>query len=223
MDLERLVLLTEELRRQAIGDPKWVTEKQVYEYEEQSIRIVVILKAIRAFQGVQSARLLCNAGLFVDMGAIIRCVYESVSGIYFLLENFHDVSQHVDRFLKGFFEKTIDGWVSSETDSVKSAKIHSAMVRVLSNGERNEVIRQNILNIFKAFSGYIHANYAHIMEMFGGREQDFHMNGVPSIDERQRKLAIVEAMALSVRDAVAFIAGTLNFHDLYREIMEIAD
>jgi hypothetical protein len=127
MDLDQLFILVERLRKEAIGEPKWIAEKSVYEYRDHSARVVSVLKVVRAAQGAKALDVLCRSGLFIDFGAIIRCVYECEAEAYFLLEDFPNTSNNVDKFVKAFFENTIDGYLSTETPAVPTAKIRSAM------------------------------------------------------------------------------------------------
>jgi hypothetical protein len=62
------------LRKQAIGEPAWIPGKRVYEYSDQSPKVVAVLKLMRMAEGVVAFNLLRANGLFVDMGAIVRCV-----------------------------------------------------------------------------------------------------------------------------------------------------
>jgi len=97
-----------------------------------------------------------------------------------LLEEFPKTSSNVDQFVKSFFESTIDGYLSLETPPVPTKKIRSAMVRVLKD-RQDEETHIRIQNIYKTFSGYVHANYAHIMEIYNGGTLDFSLAGVSSI------------------------------------------
>ena len=52
MDLGLLTTLIERLRAESIGDPDWVESKQVFEYPNQTVEVVAVLKLVRAAQGV---------------------------------------------------------------------------------------------------------------------------------------------------------------------------
>lgn len=219
MNIDRLCILTERLRRDAIGEPKWKAEKQVYEYEDHSAKVVAVLKLIRAAHGINAMDLLCRSGFFIDFGVIIRCVNDCVEEVYFLLETFPTMSGNVDQFVKSFFESTIDGYLSNETPTVPRQKIRSAMVRVL-KGRHDDTTRIIAENIYKTFCGYVHANYAHIMEVHGGNARDFNLAGVPFIEQRQIRMEHVELAANAVLYAAAFIANTLELQDLYDDIVQ---
>jgi hypothetical protein len=150
MNLKHVHVLVERLRKEAIGEPKWIEEKEVYEYQDHSATVVAILKIIRAAQGVTALNLLCQSGLFIDFGAIIRCVNDCADEVYFLLEDFPRTSGNVDQFVKSFFESTIDGHLSHDTPAVPTKKIRSAMVRVL-KGSHDERTRAILENIYKTF------------------------------------------------------------------------
>ena len=53
MKLNQLFNFVERLRKEAIGEPRWIVEKEVYEYLEGSAKTVAVLKLIRAAQGVE--------------------------------------------------------------------------------------------------------------------------------------------------------------------------
>jgi hypothetical protein len=100
--LDQLAALVEKLRKAAIGEPLWMAEKQVFEYPEPSAKVVTVLKLVRAAHGLSAIDLLCRAGLFIDAGALMRCVNDSLSEIYFLLEDFPNTSSNVDQFIAEF-------------------------------------------------------------------------------------------------------------------------
>jgi hypothetical protein len=218
MNLNLLANLVERLRKEAVGDPKWIKEKGVYEYQEHSAKVVAVLKLIRAAQGVHSLDLLCRSGLFIDFCVIIRCVNDCEAEVYFLMENFPRTSGNVDKFVKSFFASNIYGYLSNEAHPVPMDKIKSAMVRVL-NGSQDEATRAIIDRIYKTFCGYAHANYAHIMEIYGGAP-DFNISGVPSVQQRQMRIEHVHLAADGVLHAAAFVAHTLNLTGLYHDIVQ---
>jgi hypothetical protein len=220
MDLDQLFRFVDRIRRETIGKPRWIAEKQVFEYRDNSVEVVAVLKLCRAAHGVSAMSLLCKAGLFIDMGAIARCVSDCADEIYFLLENYPSTSANVDKFVKAFFEHTIDKDLLAEgTPSVPTKKIRSAVVRIV-KGQHDQVLYDLTEKIYRAFSSYIHANYAHIMEVYNGSTDDFNLRGVPSTSQRKMKIAQVSIAGDTVLNAAAFIARTLGRDSLFREIVE---
>ncbi len=106
-------------------------------------------------------------GLFVDMGAIVRCVHDCEAEIYFLLEEYPAASLNVDKLTKAFFKHTIDGYLDVETTPVPAKKIRAAMVRVL-RGQHDHGTAETLQRVHKTFYGYVHSGYAHVMETYGG-------------------------------------------------------
>lgn len=223
MKLDEVAALVEKLRKAAIGEPIWVAEKNAFEYPDRSAKVVAVLKLVRAVHGVSAIDLLCRAGLFIDFGALIRCVNNSVREIYFLLEPFPGTSGNVDQFIAEFFARTIDGHLSDETPQVPGKKIRSAVVRVLNGGAHDDATRKLLEKIHKTFSGYVHASYSHIMEVYNGHTRDFNLRGVPSPAQHDGQMQHVDLAANSVLDAAAFIARTLGLTELQREIRELVD
>lgn len=221
MDVARLKLLAERLRVESIGDPEWVESKDVFEYPNQTIEVAVVLKIIRAAQGIHALDLLCRAGLFVDMGAIYRCVGDCSAEVYFLLEEYPRQSSNVTKFLREFYSRTIDGHLTSDEEPVPTKKIHNAMVRFITGNEQDERIKRSLTNVYKTFSGYIHASYSHIMQMYGGATnlQSFNIAGISSQAQRDLNMGLVLDAYKALLYAMAHVARTFNLHDLHREIV----
>lgn len=222
MDLERLRYLVEQLRLETVGEPNRVESRGVFEYPTQSIEVVVVLKLVRAAQGIHALDLLCREGLFVDMGAIYRGVNDCVAEVYFLLENYPKKSASVDKFLKEFFSKGIDGYLTTEEEPVQTKKIHNAMVRALTGNKQDERVRQLIKNIYKTFSGYTHASYAHIMQMYGGPSDNwtFNISGIKSESQRAMYMQLVEEAHGSLLYVMAYVAKTFGLLRLNYDIMD---
>lgn len=222
MDLNLLASLIERLRVESIGNPEWVSSKGVFEYSTKSVEVVAILKLVRAGQGVHALDLLCRSGLFVDMGAINRCVEDCISEVYFLLEKYPEKSSNVETFLKEFFSKTIDEHLTSEEEPVQIKKIHSAMIRSLTGSEQDERIKVHLTNIYKTFSGYTHAGYSHIMQMYGGPSQNmsFNISGIPSEQQKGEHMKLVHEAYKSVLYTIAYVSRSFGLKELSRDVMQ---
>jgi hypothetical protein len=220
IDLKRLDILIEQLRKAIIGEPVWLADKEVFEFDQCSPAIVAVLKLVRAAHGVSALDLLCKSGLFIDAGAIMRCITDCNDEIFFLLENYPDASPTVWKFVRGFFEATIDAYLEGETPPVETKKIRAAVVRVL-KGRQDDTTQKLMERIYKAFCGYVHANYAHIMEVYNGSERDFNLGGVPSDRQRRIKSQYVQTAAVSVCHSAAFIAQTFQLNELQEELMKL--
>ncbi len=219
MSFDPIFPLVERLRKEAIGEPIWMEEKHAFEYTEHSAKVVAVLKLIRAAHGLSALDLLRQHGLFIDFGAIMRCVNDCEMEIYFLLENFPKSSSSVDRFVKSFFETKLDGYLTAETHVVQSKKIRNAMVRVL-KGRQDVETSAALERLYKTFSGYVHANYAHIMEVYNGYSDRFNLAGVPAASQRLIRQENVELAANSILHMMGFIARTLGMNEILREVIQ---
>lgn len=211
---------TEALQRKVIGEPAWIERKGVFEYPEATVEVVAILKLIRAVQSLKALELLCNNGLFIDMGTIYRCVADCISEIYFLLENYPNKSDHVEKFIENFSQTTIDQHLEPNTETVLANKIHNAMARTLTGSENDHQIQETIKRIYKTFSGYVHSNYSHIMEIYGGSEDtlSFNLNGVPSDTQKRWHYQLVDEVGISMQHVIAFMAGVFQQRELCAKI-----
>lgn len=220
MDLNRLSLLVERLRKATIGEPVWNDDKEVFEYENQTLEVVVILKLIRAVQGIKSQLLLCREGLFIDMSALFRCVNDCSDEIWFLLEQYPEQSKHVTQFVDNFFEHTIDSYDSADTPSVLKKKIHSSKVRQLTGQTQDEPTRKMLDRVHKAFCGYIHANYSHIMQSYGGVRPNlrFDLLGTPSENQKLLQVQIVQESYTSIVHCVSLICQKFGQDEIAIEV-----
>src|SRR4051794_28976076 len=219
MNLARFHSLIEKVRKETIGEPTWIAEKEVCEYSNRSVEVVAVLKIVRAAQGVTALHLLSKSGLFIDFGAIMRCVNDSVTEVYFLLENFPETSPDVDRFVNLFFETTIDGFKTTR-GSIPTKKIKEAEIRVLRDGRVDEDAYKLIDNVHHTFSGYVHANYAHIMEVYNRVTDSFNLGGVPELREFFKRAEYLDTAQRGVLQAGTFIAGRLGKAELKSELVQ---
>ena len=221
-NLHEIQRWAEILQRTVIGEPQWIEEKTVFEYPEVTIEVVSILKLMRAVQSLKSIELLCSNGLFIDMGTIYRCFADCISEIYFLLEKYPEKSTLVEKFIANFSQTTIDQHLDQKTEQVLSKKIHSAMARVLSQSGNYHQAGETIKRIYKAFSGYVHANYSHIMQVYGGSKGNlsFNLGGIPSDIQKADNFQLVDQAIISVRLVIAFMAGKFGQDGLRSEIVQ---
>jgi len=142
-----------------------------------------------------------------------------------LLENYPEQNKHVEQFIKGFFEHTIDNYLSVETPAVLKKRIRSANVRFLTDQKTDEEIRRKSENVYKTFCGYVHASYSHIMQSYGGAHPDlsFNLLGVPSDAQKKMKMKIVERSYISVLYSIFFICFKFQQDEIKNEIKIMMD
>jgi hypothetical protein len=220
--LEQVQYWLETLERNHIDSPRWNQEKHVFEYDDVTVKVVAFLKLVRAVQSLRSLQVLCENGLFIDFSTIIRCITDCLNEVYFLLETYPDQSSNVTKFIANFRETTIDGHLSPSTDVVESKKIQNSKARALGKGAEFNNAQEAIRRIFKTFSGYIHSNYSHIMQIYGGKPTDlrFQLSGVSSRDEKLKHSLLIGEMVNMVAMTIAFMAQKLGLWQLGKEIVK---
>jgi len=225
MNLPKLAKLVEQLRKNIIGEPVWIEKNGGFGYINQNIEVVTLLKLSRAVQGIKSQIILCNAGLFIDTFSLYRCVNDCTEEIHFLLEKYPSQSEQVKKFVKNFFENNFDTTLSTKTNSVEKKKIHSANVRYLTKKEQDEEVKKKLELVHKTFCGYIHANYFHIMETYGGTEPhlSFNLLGVPDENQKSMKLEIVKHSYISVLLCTALICTHFKEYQIRNEINNLIE
>lgn len=227
IDLVKLSELAEKLRKNVIGDPGWAWETQKLEYWEQTIEVVVILKLLRAIQGIKSQLVLCKEGLFIDMGALFRCTYDCNGEIYFLLEKYPEQSEHVKQFIKKFFEGAMNN--CDFTTMVKTQKIRSAYVSYLTGQDEDENVRKTLKKPYEFGCEYIHASYVSIMEImenYGGSLRpkiSFNLLGVPSPSKEKKSeyYRVVEGTYLMILRCMLQICITFKADDIKEDVEKL--
>ncbi len=216
VNLDHLADKVERLRKRSIGEPVWLNEKKVFEYQEQSAKVLAVLKLMRAMQGVGAMKVLASHGFLIDVGATMRCVVESSAEITFVLESYPNTSPQVDEYVKGFFANTIDGYLSKGANT-PGKKVRAASVRYLKGGPDHET-HERVERVYKTYSGYVHAYYAHIMEVYSPTP-GFNLRGCMSLEEQEKRMAIVDCAAVYVLQSAMKIAQKLGFNDLFQELL----
>ena len=151
------------------------------------------LKVVRAVQSLQSIRLLQQNGLIIDFYSIGRCIFDCVNEVDFLLEKYPEVSTTAEKFLQNFRESTIDDLLEDGTEAVLSKKIRNAGARVgaSENHITFEQAKASLDKTFKIFSSYVHGQYSHIMEIYGGppTQLKFQAGGIPEKGSKRGQVA----------------------------------
>ena len=124
----------------------------------------------------------------------------------------------VDQFVDLFFQTTIDGY-TKKTRAIPAREIKEAAIRVLRDGSVDADAYKMIDNVHHTFSGYVHANYAQIMEVYNGVTESFNLGGVPDLREYFKRAEHLDIAQNSVLHAAAFVACRLGMSDLMTELV----
>ena len=206
-----------------IGDtldqPIW--NGQDFVYSQVTPKHVVYLKAVRAVSSLHALPLLYGHGLLIDGGAIVRCINEALSEIYFVLEEYPTITSKVEKFIAHFVAAPASSH-EKEALPVPSRKIHSAEARFFEPYLNPSDAIKKIRNVYETFSGYVHSQFPHIMEIYGGPSGHwkFNTSGVLSSDKGRVYLELMTVTITSTEYAMAFMALKLGMEDLFLKILQ---
>ncbi len=207
-----------------VGAPVFIPDKQVFEFSTVSVEVVAYLKAVRAVQSLKSIRLLIENGLIIDFYTIGRCILDCVTEIDFLLEKYPEVSQAGEKFIQNFREATIDDLLEEGTDVVPSKKIRNASARVRAKEGYTtfDEAKGKLDRPYKIFSGYVHSQYAYIMEIYGGYPSQwaFKVEGLTSESRKADYWVWIRELDEMVIHSLAYMAKQFSYEPVLREIIQ---
>lgn len=152
-----------------------------FRFAEKSIHQAMVQKLARLISGLTAARVLLEAGLLQELGAIQRMLDEFNEDINFLAVGviYGEVGDLHHRYLEAFykeeFNKPEDPIGSDHNrDMVPRKKIRAFIAS--SKGSEGIEPTQTLAagrTLSKAYSGYVHGASPQIMEMYGGTPPKF--------------------------------------------------
>ena len=93
-------------------------------------------------------------------------------------------------------------------------------MRLLTGQNQNEPVRRSLEKVHKGSCGYIHANYSHIMQSYGGVPPNlsFNLLGTPSDHQILMQLQIVQESYISIIQCVSLICNRFKQDDIAIEV-----
>lgn len=185
-----------------------------FRHREGDERIFVVLRCVRITSAVYSCLILLRHGFIQETGVLIRTIIEFTHDIDFVVDGLVH-KEHVlgvKERMKTFFEDdyhTENEWMKETSKALTTPrkKIYAASARLFggSNLFRDRQISKTLED---AYSGYVHGNYPHIMELYDGDHKQFQTTGIISrVPEWLELLAHSVHPVLNVFAAVAIAFG----------------
>lgn len=166
-----------------VGSPPYLSFR--HEEQDKTIELTMVLKAVKATSTLNACLCLMIAGHAQEIMALLRIVEECSNDILFLLipdaEGNNTVKQ--EEYLNSFFAEEFSDPSQVLTSHQSRAqvpfkKINAANAKMLGQATNESDAAKMGEITFKTLSGYVHAAYPQIMEMFGGPKLKFHMRGM---------------------------------------------
>jgi len=198
-------------------------------YKSPTVKHVCLLKGVGIVSGLNALLVLFQAGYVTEMGVLIRTIGDCINDIYFLLEHFPDMTPEVEKYISNFFSEDIGDLAivqdqEKKTHRTKARKIYASRARLLSEHINFSVGREMVYKIYSVYSGYVHAAYPNIMEMYGGRPpRKFHLRGMKGTSRIKDWEEILIAFVRSATLVFGYMAEKYDKTDLVQEIRKILD
>ena len=156
----------------------------VFRYTEKTVEQAIVQKLVRIVSTLNAAYLLMAHGFVQEQAALQRVLHEMHEDVIFLCYSriFNDFTSLHQEFLDAFYEEEFDAETAmgstQKRPMVARKKIQAYIVRKEGMGLDPSTGLELARTLTKAYSGYIHAASPHIMEMYGGDPQRFHLAGM---------------------------------------------
>lgn len=210
-----------------IGSPVFIREigKEHYQYENPTSRHFQFLKVVRIVSGLNAYRCLLEKGYVQELGVITRTIYDYIDEIEFVQEA-HESGKPTSgqkKIVDDFFRatpKTADELLKdiSKRSRVTKKEIFSSIGRFMSQFSKPERTQKIMSILHNTYSGYVHGDYLHIMEMYNGH--DFHLRGMLGTPREDTfRLQFVMLIYRSLNCLVIF-ALSLGLTDLSASLRE---
>jgi hypothetical protein len=157
----------------------------VYRYAEKTIQQALVLKLARCISGLHAVDALLLRGLIQEQASIHRVLDEIQEDIAFLtcaiitgqLTDLHT------RYLEAFFTEIFLDPTNTlarqkKPDMVPRRKIQAYVTRVMLKPTNPSLVHDVQENLSNAYSGFVHASAAQIMDMYGSDPPHFHVSGL---------------------------------------------
>ncbi|MBA3596214.1 MAG: hypothetical protein H0W40_02395 [Methylibium sp.] len=189
LEEKAVVVMTGAFRRMegSVTSPQRVAHKGsfVWRYANRGIHEAIVQKLARNVSGLNAVFVLLQAGYVQEVGVLLRTLDEIQEDIMFLAiaETNGARSERHERYLKAFYSDLVfsrhEGSLEiQKPDLVPRKKIRAHTMNVLGKGVKASQALVAGEAVGTAYSGYVHANSECIMDMYGGENLSFHVEGM---------------------------------------------
>jgi len=154
-------------------------------HNQYSDVLLCYLKGVKLVSTLNAALVLFRHGYVQEIGALCRMSDDFFHEIIFFIKPLEEETPSNDqrRMFEDFFREEFENpdaplGTVKDRDNVPRRKINAAF-GLIAKEELNPYDAQHLAStVHKAFSGYVHGAYPHIMEMYDGNPPHFHMSGM---------------------------------------------
>jgi hypothetical protein len=204
--------------------PERVATKQSegfwFRYTNQSDTLLCFLKGVKLISTLNAALVLLRAGYVQECSALFRIAGDCYSDILFFLVPGADgyATRDQERFFKEFFQEEFEDSAhplgsNQKRDMVSRKTIFASFGNLAKDSLNASDAQSTLLTLHKAFSGYVHGAYPHIMELYGGNPPRFHMSGMPNTPKQVETLTQYLTELYRAIMASELVARKLGFEE----------
>lgn len=206
-----------------------VGNSMFFRHAQRSDLLLCYLKGIKLVSTLNAAMVLFHHGYAQEIGALCRMADDFFFEIMFFLkplgENGPSKDQH--RMFNDFFQEKFENpddplGSAKDRDNVRRRKINAAFGQIAQDELNPHDAQNTISRVHKAFSGYIHGAYPHIMEMYGGNPPHFHMagmSGTPRMLEWVDQLVTYVYRAIMITELISRKLGLPDSEKAIRSLL----
>jgi len=152
---------------------------------DQTAAQAVIQKLSRILTGLRAVRVLLDAGLYQEVGAMARILDELGEDVVLLSESVRTgtVTALQTELLNQFYEEEFDDpnnplRSTQRRPMVRREKVRAALAALPHQAVNRSDATELNRTMFHAMSGYVHATSVHILDSWGGDPPHFHVSGM---------------------------------------------
>jgi hypothetical protein len=150
-------------------------DKSRWRYPNPNALTLQVLKCVRIVSALRAAMILLSKSHTTEVGVLFRTIDDFISDIMFVDEVVSTGKSTLAQ--QEYFDKYFDDEASINHNE-RRQKVQASEARAV-GGDNPDRIKKIVKQIDHTFSGVIHGDYSSTMEMYGGPEMKFHMEGVP--------------------------------------------
>jgi hypothetical protein len=213
-----------------IDPPVFINIKGLWAWRYQKLTesLACFLKGVKIVSSLNACIVLLQAGCVQEIYALCRMINDYIDEIFFLLipQDGEIFSKEQLQFLSDFFQEEFDEPANplksiQKRNNVPVQKIHATFGKIAKSEINPSDAQEMLRTIHKAYSGYVHGAYPHIMEMFGKKQPCLKgMLGTPRVDECREQLIGFVYKALIVSVFVARKLGLSGIENKARKLLE---
>jgi len=200
-----------------------------FRHVEQSDVLFCYLKGVKLISTLNAGLVLLQAGYTQEIGALCRMADDFCYEILFFMGPFgpsgpsKDQIRMLEDFFKEEFENPADVLGSAQNrDTVPRRKINAAFGKLAQDQLNPHDAQGTLETVHKAFSGYVHGAYPHIMELYGGSPPRYHLDGMlgtPRIAEWQDQLVTYVYRVIMVAELTSKRLGANATEQAIRQLL----